>query len=249
MEIARLIEAGVGLGAGLGLGGYAYAAMWPASQLFGATLQAPSVPDTLAMTFDDGPNPRWTPQLLEILARHGVRATFFLIGQYAAQQRPLVRQMHEAGHVIANHTWTHPNLARTGSRETREQLLRTSGELESITGAPVRLFRPPFGARSPFTVGIARELGLTVVTWNAMTSDWSATVAEPVALALTAKIAGNRRAGCATNLVLHDGGQHGLEVDRSASIGAADRILAGHAATMKTVTLDAWLSDAPSAEK
>jgi peptidoglycan/xylan/chitin deacetylase (PgdA/CDA1 family) len=244
MEIARLIEAGVGLGAGLGLGGYAYAAMWPASQLFGATLQAPSMPDTLAMTFDDGPNPRWTPQLLEILARHRVRATFFLIGQYAATQRPLVRQMHEAGHLIANHTWTHSNLARTGRRETREQLLRTSGELESITGAPVRLFRPPFGARSPFTVGMARELGLTAVTWNAMTSDWSATDAEPVARALTAKITGNQKAGRATNLVLHDGGQHGLEVDRSASIAAAGRILAEYAGRVKTVTLDAWLAEA-----
>ena len=74
MEIARLIEAGVGLGAGLGLGGYAYAAMWPASQLFGATLQAPSMPDTLAMTFDDGPNPRWTPQLLELAKMLGIEA-------------------------------------------------------------------------------------------------------------------------------------------------------------------------------
>ena len=99
--------------AGLATGAFFYAAMWPASTLFGPAIRAPRNPDQLALTFDDGPNPDWTPQLIDILARHQIRATFFLIGQYAAIQPKLVQRMHAAGHIIGNHTWTHPNLALT----------------------------------------------------------------------------------------------------------------------------------------
>jgi len=154
--------------AGLATGAFFYAAMWPASTIFGPAIRAPRNPDQLALTFDDGPNPDWTPQLLDILARQEIRATFFLIGQYAAIQPKLVQRMHAAGHLIANHTWTHPNLALTSAARTREELVNTTVELEQITGAPVRYFRPPFGARRPATLRIARELGLIPVTWNAM---------------------------------------------------------------------------------
>ena len=83
-------------------------------------------PGELALTFDDGPNATWTPRLLEILARHDVRATFFLLGSRAAAEPELVRRIAAAGHLIGNHSWSHPNLSRTRSSRIREELKRTS---------------------------------------------------------------------------------------------------------------------------
>src|SRR6478609_7119731 len=102
---------GIGTAATLGLaaGAFAYASRWPASQIFGRTLIAPARPGELALTFDDGPNPAWTPRLLDILERHNVRATFFLVGSYAATEGALVRRIAEGGHLIGNHSWSHPN--------------------------------------------------------------------------------------------------------------------------------------------
>src|SRR5580692_10030031 len=139
------IEAGLGALAGLGLvaGCYAYAAMAPGSQLFGLTLTAPRRPGELALTFDDGPNPACTPRLLDILSQHDVRATFFLVGRYAYAEPALVRRIQAAGHLIGNHSWSHPNLAITPARRITEELTRTRDTLRQITGAPVRYFRPP----------------------------------------------------------------------------------------------------------
>jgi peptidoglycan/xylan/chitin deacetylase (PgdA/CDA1 family) len=246
----EILEAGsaAALAAGLAAGGYAYAAMWPASRIFGRALTAPRNPATgppgeIALTFDDGPNPRWTPQLLETLARHQVRATFFLIGKYVVSQRPLVRQMHEAGHLIGNHTWTHPNLAITGSQRTREELARTAAELEQILGAPVRYFRPPFGGRRPATLHIARELGMQPVLWNAITTDWTATAPEQITPRMIGLVERHRSQGYATNIVLHDGGHLSLDVNRSASVAAAGQLIERFSPTHRFVTLDEWKPD------
>jgi peptidoglycan/xylan/chitin deacetylase (PgdA/CDA1 family) len=201
---------------------------------------APRQPDEIALTFDDGPNPRWTPQLLELLARNEVRATFFLIGQFVATQRALVRQTHEAGHLIGNHTWTHPNLANTSSRRTREELVRTNTELEEITGSAIRFFRPPYGIRRPATLTVARELGLIPVTWNVIGNDWNAPSAEAITTRVTRLIARNQRRGDATNLVLHDGGHLSLDADRSRTVAAARALLEQYSPSRRFVTLDEW---------
>jgi len=242
----EILEAGsaAALAAGLAAGGYAYAAMWPASRLFGRVLTAPRNPadglPEIALTFDDGPNPRWTPQLLEILARHDIKATFFLVGKYAASQPALVRGMHEAGHLIGNHTWTHPNLAVTSAQRTREELARTSAELEQILGAPIRYFRPPFGGRRPATLRIARELGMQPVLWNAIARDWTATSPEQITPRMTSLVERHRQRGYATNMVLHDGGHRSLDVDRSASVAAAGQLIERFSPAHRFVTLDAW---------
>jgi peptidoglycan/xylan/chitin deacetylase (PgdA/CDA1 family) len=238
-QVAIEFAAGVGVAA-LAAGGYAYAAMWPGSRVFGPAMRAPRNAEELALTFDDGPNPRWTPQLLDLLARHEVRATFFLIGQYAAAQPELVRRMQAEGHLIGNHTWTHPNLAVTGVEKTREELSRTSGELESITGAAVAYFRPPFGARRPATLRIARELGMTPVLWNAITPDWTAASSEQVTPKMAKIIDGHRRRGYATNLVLHDGGHLSPEAERGASVAAAGELIERYRISCRFVKLDAW---------
>jgi peptidoglycan/xylan/chitin deacetylase (PgdA/CDA1 family) len=237
-------EISAGLGAvgtvGLAAGAYAYAAMWPASQLFGKTLIAAPRPGELALTFDDGPNPAWTPQLLDVLASHDVQATFFLVGRYAQAEPELVRRIANAGHLIGNHSWSHPNLALTSTRRIREELTRTSEILQEIIGKRVRWFRPPFGGRRPAALRIARSLGMTPVTWNAITNDWSETSSDRITERLCAKIEGNQRSGWATNIVLHDGGHLELGANRGPSIGAAGQILARYKATHRSVTLDAW---------
>ena len=115
------LETGIygGLGAvgamGLAAGGYAYAALWPGSRIFGSALIAPKRAGELALTFDDGPNPKWTPRLLDVLGELGVKATFFMLGGRAEAEPGLVRRIAGEGHLIGNHSWSHPNLALTAA--------------------------------------------------------------------------------------------------------------------------------------
>jgi peptidoglycan/xylan/chitin deacetylase (PgdA/CDA1 family) len=236
------LTAGVGAAASLGLaaGGFAYASLWPASMLFGHALIAPPHPGELALTFDDGPNPLWTPRLLDLLARRGVRATFFLVGSYAQSHPALVRQIAAGGHLIGNHSWSHRNLALAPSSTIEDQIYRTIQTLEEITAAPICYFRPPFGARRPATFSIARRLGLTPVLWNAMTSDWKNPSADAIALRLQTRIDLLYRQGQAANIVLHDGSHSNPSADRAPSIAAAAQLIARYQPTHQFVTLDAW---------
>jgi peptidoglycan/xylan/chitin deacetylase (PgdA/CDA1 family) len=225
---------------GLGVGGFYYASRWPTSQAFGRTLTAPRRPRELALTFDDGPNPAWTPRLLDLLAEHNVRATFFLLGKFVQAEPELARRIAGAGHLIGNHTWSHPDLSRTPDSVVLNELTRTNDLLAGITGKPTRYFRPPFGARRPYVLKLARQLGLIPVTWNAMTSDWSEPSADNIATRLMNKIDANQRHGYATNIVLHDGGHRGLGADRGPSITACAQLLERYGESHKFVTLDAW---------
>jgi peptidoglycan/xylan/chitin deacetylase (PgdA/CDA1 family) len=240
--LATGITAGLGAAAGLGLaaGGYAYAALWPGSKLFGSTLIAPPRPGELALTFDDGPNPAWTPRLLDILSSHDVRATFFLLGSHAQAEPALVRRIVESGHTIGNHSWSHPNLALTAAGRVREELTRTSQALEQIAGAPVKYFRPPFGARRPYVLRTARSLGMVPVMWNAMTSDWSEPSTDKIVEQLTRTIDRLERRGRAANIVLHDGSDGDRSANRGPSVAAAGQLIARLKGTHRFVTLDAW---------
>jgi peptidoglycan/xylan/chitin deacetylase (PgdA/CDA1 family) len=224
----------------LGIGGFAYASHWPTSQIFGRTLIAPRSPGQLALTFDDGPNPAWTPRLLDVLAEHNMRATFFMVGKFAKAERELARRVVAAGHLIGNHTWSHPDLSRAREADVLDELTRTNDLLAQVTGKAIRYFRPPFGARRPYVLKLARQLGLVPVTWNAMTSDWEEPSADKIAQSLFAKVDSNQRRGYASNIVLHDGGHRGLNADRGPSITAAARLLDRYTKTHTFVTLDAW---------
>lgn len=231
---------GVAGATGLGIGGFAYASHWPTSQIFGRTLIAPRTPGQLALTFDDGPNPAWTPRLLDILAEHNVRATFFMVGKFAKSEKELARRVAAAGHLIGNHSWSHPDLSRTREANVLDELTRTNDLLAKITGKPVRYFRPPFGARRPYVLKLARQLGLIPVTWNVMTNDWKESSADKIAQSLIRKIDRNQSRGCASNIVLHDGNHHGLNANRDPSVTAAALLLDHYASSKKFVTLDAW---------
>jgi len=231
---------GIAGATGLGIGGFAYASRWPTSQIFGRTLIAPRNAGQLALTFDDGPNPAWTPRLLDLLAEHKVHATFFMVGKFVKAELELARRVAEGGHLIGNHTWSHPDLSRIRSANVLDELTRTSDILAGITGKPVVYFRPPFGARRPYVLKLARRLGLIPVTWNAMTEDWKEPSADTIAQNLMNKIDSNQRRGRASNIVLHDGSHHGLNADRGPSVLAASQLLDRYAKTHQFVTLDAW---------
>ncbi|SPE31822.1 putative polysaccharide deacetylase [Candidatus Sulfotelmatomonas gaucii] len=235
----------VGLGAaaaaGLAAGGFFYASLWPGSRIFGEALTAPARPGELALTFDDGPNATWTPRLLDALAHHDVRATFFLLGSRAEAEPDLVRRIAAGGHSIGNHSWSHPNLARTRAHRIREELARTKTALEQITGKPVRFFRPPFGARRPAVFRIARALGLEPVMLNAMTSDWRDPSTARIADNLAKKIDRLHKRGLAANIVLHDGGHDDPNANREPSVMAAEMLIQQYKSTHCFVTLDAWV--------
>jgi peptidoglycan/xylan/chitin deacetylase (PgdA/CDA1 family) len=236
------ILSGLSAAAGLGLaaGGFAYASLWPGSRLFGSTLIAPPRPGELALTFDDGPNSTWTPRLLDLLASHDLHASFFIVGCRAQAETALVRRIAAAGHLIGNHSWSHLNLAWASARSIEDELTRASQVLEQTTGKPVRYFRPPFGARRPEVLRVARRLGLVPVLWNAMTSDWKNPSADEIAGQLTRKIDSLNRHGRAANIVLHDGGHLDPSAKRGPSIAAAGQLIARYKESHRFVTLDAW---------
>ena len=232
----------VSVATGLAVGGYFYAGMWPTSQIFGQTILAGHDPNEYALTYDDGPNDACTEQLLDTLARYNVRATFFVIGRFVRERGELTRRIHAAGHLIGNHTFTHPVLLFESPSRVREELTSTSAAIEDAIGEKVRYFRPPHGSRRPDVLRTARELGLTPVMWNAMGYDWKPAMNPVIILAnLDKGIHRNKRLGHGSNLLLHDGGQASIGQDRSATVAATGLLLArAEQERIRFVTVDAW---------
>jgi peptidoglycan/xylan/chitin deacetylase (PgdA/CDA1 family) len=224
------------------VGGCAYAALWPRSQLFGKVLIAGDHPDELALTYDDGPNPAATPQLLDVLAAANVRATFFLIGRFVRQEPALTRQIAAAGHVIGNHTMSHPWLSWQTTDRVRAELSDCNRALEDTLGAPVRLFRPPHGARSPVVLSIANELGLTAVNWNVIANDWDPVDATTILERVRKGIARNEGRQRGSNILLHDGSDQALGANRLATVEATRQLLAlSRDTAQRFVTPEDWI--------
>ncbi len=124
----------------------------------------------VALTFDDGPMPDWTPAVLRTLARHGIPATFFLKGINVLHHGAIHRD--SAGvHELGNHTWDHPDLARLGYHECTEQIERTSAIMAKVYGTRPTLFRPPYGHIAGSSLLAAAEQRLTTVLWNAQATE------------------------------------------------------------------------------
>jgi peptidoglycan/xylan/chitin deacetylase (PgdA/CDA1 family) len=223
-------------------GAAAYAALWPQSQLFGHVLVAGSDPNEIALTYDDGPNDKATERLLEVLALHEVHATFFLIGDFVRQRPALVRSIAAAGHIVGNHTMTHPWLSWQSAARVRRELAGCNALLEDTLGSPVRFFRAPHGARRPVVLQTARELGLTAVQWNITAFDWNPISADEILGNVTRGIERNRSRKRASNVLLHDGGHLGIGQPRMPSVDATDFLLKRYKlAGMRFVTVDHWI--------
>jgi peptidoglycan/xylan/chitin deacetylase (PgdA/CDA1 family) len=218
-----------------------YAALSPGSQLFGHTIVAGNDPNEVALTYDDGPNDIATDALLELLARHNARATFFMIGSFVRQRPEIVRRVHAAGHLIGNHTQTHPWLSFQSSRVIREQLSACNHALEDAIGAPIHYLRPPHGARRPMVFRAAEELGLKLVQWNAMGYDWQPIGPKRILANIERGRQRAQRHHTGANILLHDGHQQGIGTDRTATVQATAELLQCFAREgTRTVTVDAW---------
>jgi peptidoglycan/xylan/chitin deacetylase (PgdA/CDA1 family) len=151
----------IGVAAAAAVGYAGLCTMWPTSQLYGASFTGEARSSKrLALTYDDGPNDPYTGHLLEVLARHDVKATFFMIGNFVEQRPQIARDVYNAGHAIGNHSYSHPNLIFVGEKELRSQLERTQKAIADAGCGTPTLFRPPFGGRNPRTFGVVREFGL-----------------------------------------------------------------------------------------
>ena len=175
----------------------------------------------VAITFDDGPDPRWTPKILDILKAANVKATFFVVGVNAERYPALVRRIVDEGHEIGNHTYYHPNLALCWPEHIRLELNATQLLLETITGRATTLFRPPYAADTGPTdlseltpLKIAEDLSYLVVLENIDPQDW----AKPGADIILRRIKQQRYDGSV--ILLHDAGG-----DRSQTVEALPRIL------------------------
>jgi peptidoglycan-N-acetylglucosamine deacetylase len=216
---------------------------WPSSQIFGRTILAGHNAREIALTYDDGPNDPYTLRLLELLARHNVRATFFLIGRFVRQRPQIVRQIRNSGHLLGNHTMTHPVLLGLSPMEIREQLAGCNASIEDATGEPVRFFRPPHGARCPMVLRTAAELGLIPVMWNVTGRDWTPLTPEQILRRLARKVRINQQRNKGSNILLHDGGQAHLGVDRGPTLEATRRILESWPqGKHEFVTIEKWVS-------
>ena len=197
-----------------------YQSMAPTGQWYGRTFTG-LAPGTkkLALTYDDGPNDPYTLPLLEVLARHNVHATFFLIGRYVEQRPDLAREIAKAGHVVGNHTFTHPFLTFKPAAAIRHELSACRSAIEDAIGQHSNLFRPPFGARRPAVLSTARELGLEPIMWNVTGYDWTA----PPSSVIEKKVAKQIRGGDV--ILLHDGGHKQMGADRSHTVEATDHLI------------------------
>ena len=126
----------------------------------------------IALTFDDGPDDTYTPQVLQVLREYGVPATFFLMGSRAERHPEIVNEMVSDGHVIANHSWSHPDLRMLTEERVHSEITRTEEILHQITGLQTAMMRPPFGAISEMNLVQLRGMGYHVINWSVDSRDW-----------------------------------------------------------------------------
>jgi peptidoglycan-N-acetylglucosamine deacetylase len=210
---------GLGVGAVL-LGGAAHGAFHRNSPIFGRPItHVTRAPRSVALTFDDGPNPDATPAILDALGERDVKATFFVLGRHAERWPDLVRRVVAEGHTIGNHGYYHRKLHFKSPRYVRDDLSRGTQAIEQAGGVHPALFRAPHGFRSPWVSAIAHSLGQRTVGWSLGVWDSD----RPGVDAIVERTIGGARPG--SILLLHDGDGYDPGGDRMQTARAVPRIV------------------------
>jgi peptidoglycan/xylan/chitin deacetylase (PgdA/CDA1 family) len=182
----------------------------------------PSGSPAVALTFDDGPDPTFTPAILDVLRDRDVRATFFLVGQSAARHPAIVRRMADEGHAIGSHSTSHPDMWELGPKATLAELREGRRMVGEITGRPVRLFRPPKGWMDVILASQLRLLGLKTWLWNVDPEDWAPGVTSQQLVERTAAVRGG------DIVLLHDAIERPIDAsttDRGATVAALPAVI------------------------
>ncbi len=169
--------------------------------------EVPTKEKIIALSFDDGPNPKYTPEILDLLQQYHARATFFVIGSRVEQYPDLAKREVREGHEIANHTFHHSRIRKLSPEELREEIEKTGATIASVTGQTPHLFRPPGGYYDETIVNTAKEAGYKVImwSWHQDTRDWS----QPGTNRIVNLVLSNARNG---DIVLfHDHGRNRLQ--------------------------------------
>ena len=180
----------------------------------------------LALTFDDGPNDRYTPHLLEILAKYNAKATFFLVGKHVQRHPEIVRSIHSAGHAVGNHTFTHPRppgLVGLSQDDIQKELADCQKAVEDAVGSRAgMLFRPPYGRIDANGMYVSGYLSLVAVNWSVEAEDWIPKPAQKMANMIKTTIDGRTQNEI---ILLHDGSPEYPPADRSQSVQTAHLLL------------------------
>lgn len=208
--------------AGVAVGVHSWATVHPRSSFYlPVSWRLPATATACALTFDDGPHPEHTPAVLDLLARHGQRATFFVIGEHAVRHGALLRRLRAEGHTLGLHSHHHSRWFNCWppGRVARD-LAACAAAIADATGEPPpRLFRPPVGLKNPLVAVAVRRLRLTTVTWSARL--WDTGGATVAALAQRLRAAARPRA----IVMMHDGHEPGRPADRAATVAALAAVL------------------------
>ncbi|UVC15477.1 chitooligosaccharide deacetylase NodB [Mesorhizobium onobrychidis] len=172
------------------------------------------------LTFDDGPNPVWTPEILDLLAQHRVSATFFVIGANVVDQPELIRRMIGDGHEVANHTMTHPDLSRCEPREVECEIVEANRAIRmACPQATVRYFRAPYGSWTEEALTTSASAGLAALHWSVDPRDWCRPGTDSIVDAVLAGV----RPGAI--VLLHDGCEGTHRDPRDQTVTALSRLI------------------------
>ncbi|MFQ5604332.1 MAG: polysaccharide deacetylase family protein [bacterium] len=172
----------------------------------------------IALTFDDGPQPTYTPQLLDILSKHAVPATFFLIGQHIEKNVELAERTVQAGHEVGNHTFSHPYLFRLSDADMLSEIRRTDALLRNLDGAAPKFLRPPMGLFSRRVLNLVEQAGYKSVVGDVYPRDPHLPGKNKILQRVLSRVVNG------SIIILHDGGNT-EQVDRSQTVWAVDRLV------------------------
>jgi peptidoglycan-N-acetylglucosamine deacetylase len=199
---------------------------------YGAITHVATQQSVAALTFDDGPDPVYTPRLLDVLRTHHAKATFFMVGRAASKYPEIVRLVADGGHSIGNHSWDHAALPYVRTAERLWQMRACRRAIAPYGGT--RLFRPPYGKQTVASHVEAMLLGYKIVAWNAVAGDWRDDPADLIAERMASQI----RPG--SILLFHDAlytfGEERF-IDRAPTIDAVDALLKRMEGTYQFVTV------------